>query len=161
MDKLTESDKKLLRLLQRELPLCERPFAALAEQAGLCEDEVILKVRGWLESGIIRRVGAFIVHRQAGYEANGMAVWGVSEEKVEEYGNKMATHESVSHCYARPRSERWPYRLYTMIHGKTRGEVEEEAKNISGELGIEEYRILFSLRELKKSETKIFMEDGA
>ena len=132
MAELTNSEIILLRLLQQELPLCERPFEALGEKSGLTEEEVILKVRGWLESGIIRRVGAFIVHRRAGYEANGMAVWDVPEEKVEECGNKMAARESVSHCYARPRSEKWPYMLYTMIHGKTRGEVEAVAQSIVG-----------------------------
>jgi DNA-binding Lrp family transcriptional regulator len=160
MTGLTESDKTLLRLLQRELPLCGRPFAELAERAGLTEGEVIRRVRGWLESGIIRRVGAFIVHRRAGFEANGMVVWDVPEERVEETGKKMAMRGSVSHCYARPRSERWPFSLYTMIHGKTRGEVEAEARAIAEELGIERYRILFSARELKKSDTKLFMEDG-
>ena len=159
MADLTNSDKKLLRHLQQDLPLCERPFAELAEKAGLTEEEVMSRVRGWLESGIIRRIGAFIVHRRAGYEANGMVVWDVQEENVEELGKKMAARGSVSHCYARPRSERWPYRVYTMIHGKTRGEVEAEVRSIARELEIEEYKILFSLRELKKSETKIFMED--
>ncbi|MFA6450520.1 MAG: AsnC family transcriptional regulator [bacterium] len=161
MNELTESDIKLLRLLQGGLPMSDRPFAELAERAGLTEEETLRRTRAWLETGVIRRVGAFIAHRRVGFSANGMAVWDVAEDRLEEAGAKMAERASVSHCYARPRSDRWPYRLYTMIHGKTRDEVEAEARNISEELGIAKFKILFSARELKKSDSKLFMEDEA
>lgn len=163
MTELTESDKALLRELQRDMPLCARPFAEIASRAGLAEEaeeEAIARVREWLASGIIRRLGAFIRHREAGFTANGMAVWDVPEERIEEIGRRLAEREDISHCYARPRSGRWPYRLYTMIHGKSEEEVKNIAAEIAGKEKIKNYKILFSTRELKKSDTRLFMEDG-
>jgi siroheme decarboxylase len=155
---LTERDISLLRELQKEMPVCERPFAEIAARAGMTEEEVVSKLREWLDSGIVRRFGAFIRHRKAGFTANGMAVWDLPEERVEEIGNKMSARESISHCYARPRTDKWPFRLYAMIHGKSREEVEKTAREISESENIDNYKILFSLRELKKSDTKLFME---
>ena len=157
--KLTERETMLLRALQEDLPAVARPYAALGERAGMSEAETLDAVRRWMDSGIIRRMGAFIRHRRAGVAANGMAVWDVAEERLEEAGRKMSERDAVSHCYARPRSDRWPYRLYTMIHGATEDEVRGVARGIAEELNIENYRILFSLRELKKSDTKLFMEE--
>ncbi len=159
--KLTHEEITLLRLLQEDLPLCDEPFEELGRRAGMSGDEVISKIREWKESGVVRRVGLFIRHRKAGFEANGMAVWDVAEEKLDETGARLAEKENISHCYARPRSERWPFRLYTMIHGKTRDEVLAEARAIAESEQIENYRVLFSTRELKKSDTKLFMEDEA
>ena len=41
---LSLEDKKLLDLLQKKFPLVPRPFAVLAEQAGLSEETVLKKV---------------------------------------------------------------------------------------------------------------------
>jgi DNA-binding Lrp family transcriptional regulator len=155
------SDKEmgLLRALQEDLPVCERPYADLALRAGMSEAETLETARRWKESGVIRRMGAFIRHRKAGVNANGMVVWDVPEERIEEAGRAMSARECVSHCYARPRSEKWPFRLYAMMHGATENEVREQARLLSEELHIDKFRILFSLRELKKSDTKLFMEE--
>ncbi len=156
---LTDTDKKLVAEMQRGLPVCARPFEELGRRVGMTEAEVVGRVREWRDAGIVRRLGAFIVHGRAGFRANGMVVWDVAEERLAEVGRRVAARESVSHCYARPRSERWPFRLYTMIHGHTREEVEAEARAIAESEHIESYRILFSTRELKKTETKLFTEE--
>ena len=38
---MDDTDKKLLNILQKEFPLTERPFKAVAEKCGLNEEEVI------------------------------------------------------------------------------------------------------------------------
>ncbi len=154
-----EKEIRLLRALQEDLPVRERPYADLAARAGMSEAEALEIARRWKEAGIIRRMGAFIRHRKAGVKANGMVVWDVPEERIEEAGRAMSARDCVSHCYARPRSDKWPFRLYTMIHGATEDEVREQARLLSEELRVENFRILFSLRELKKSDTKLFMEE--
>ena len=156
---LAEKDIALLRILQDDMPICERPYAELAARSGMSEDEVIERIRRWKETGVIRRIGAFIRHMRAGFSANGMVVWRVPEERVEEVGGRLALRDAGSHCYGRSSSERWPFRLYTMIHGRSVDEVEGEVKRISEEEDIPDYEILFSTRELKRASTRLFMEE--
>ena len=153
-----EKDKQLIRMLQENLPLDERPFRALAERAGMSEDEVIEKISGWKRDGVVRRFGALVAHRKAGFSANGMVVWDVPDEQIEEAGKKFSAHPSVSHCYARPTFEGWPFRLYTMVHGHSREEVEKTARELSGTFGGAKFIILYSTREFKKSDSRLFFE---
>jgi hypothetical protein len=45
-----------------------------------------------------------------------------------------------------------------MVHGRTKEDCIEIAKKLSKEVGIENYDILFSLKEFKKSSMKYFIE---
>lgn len=149
----------LLRTLDGPLPLVPRPFEAVAEAAGLDEQTVLERVRSWVADGVIRRFGARVNHLAAGYRANGMSVWNVPEERVEAAGCRMAEFEAVSHCYARPRLPDWPYNLYAMIHGAREEEVRAVAARIAEAIGIEDYTVLFSGREFKKTAPQYFVDD--
>ncbi len=156
---MTERDRQLIRALQEGLPLIERPYAEVARRAGWTEPEVIARLREWRESGVLRRICAYIRHREAGYAANGMAVWDVPEEQLEEVGARMSSSPMVSHCYAREPRERFPWRLYTMLHGRSREEVLAEVERLAEAEGIERHRVLFSMRELKRSSVAFFPDD--
>lgn len=156
---LTELDKKLIRVLQEDLPVTSRPYAAIAEQVGLSEEEVVERVKKYLEEGYIRRFGVALRHREVGFTANGMGTWDAPEERAEEVGRIMAGFQEVSHCYQRPRFEGWPYSHFTMLHGQTREECEAIAKRISEATGITNYRLLFSTAELKKTSMRYFTEE--
>lgn len=153
---LKEIDKSLIRLLQGDISLTERPFKEISEKMGISEKEVIERGKTFLEKGYIRRFGATLRHRQAGFSANGMGVWIVPEEDRERVGGIMATFKEVTHCYERPSFEGWPYNLFTMIHGKSKEECFEIAKRISEATGIKKYGMLFSSKEFKKTSMKYF-----
>ncbi|ABZ84529.1 heme biosynthesis protein [Heliomicrobium modesticaldum Ice1] len=157
---LTEIDKKLIRLLQEDLPVVPRPFAALAEQVGLTEEDVIARARRYHAEGLMRRFGVALRHREVGFTANGMGCWDVPEERAEEVGRIMATFPEVSHCYQRPRFDGWPYSHFTMIHGESRDDCEAVARRISAATGITNYRLLFSTEELKKTSMRYFTEEA-
>ena len=160
---LTGTDKKLIRLLQESLPLESRPYAALAEKVGLSEREVMDKVAGWLESGIIRRFGATVRHHKMGYSANCMVVWPVTDpQEADRLGELFAAFPEVTHCYRRPAFEGWPYTLYTMVHSTSQEGIEQTLELMKTASGLSEYRGLFSEKEWKKSSMKYFSEeDGA
>lgn len=153
---MNESEKKLCALLQGDIPLSERPFEEIGEKVGMSESEVIEHGKKYLEAGIVRRFGATLRHRQAGFSANGMGVWIVPEEDRERVGKIMASFKEVTHCYERPCFEDWPYNLFTMIHGQDKEECFEVAKKISEATGVKEYHLLFSSREFKKTSMKYF-----
>ncbi|MDD2421920.1 MAG: AsnC family transcriptional regulator [Heliobacteriaceae bacterium] len=153
---LTELDKRLIRLLQEDLPAGPRPYAVIGDQVGLSEAAVLDRIHDYLAKGYVRRFGAVLRHRKAGFTANAMVVWDVPAERAVAVGNLMAVFPEVSHCYERPRFPGWPFSHYTMLHGRTREECAAIAARIAAKTGVNHYRLLFSTAELKKTSMRYF-----
>ncbi len=155
---LDETDRRLVQATQAGLPLCARPYHAIAEQLGVDPADVMARMQRMLDMGMIRRIGVVPNHYALGYRANGMTVWDVADERIDELGARVGQLAFVTHCYQRPRHlPDWPYNLFAMVHGKTREEVEEKARLINEALG-EASRgndILYSSRILKKTGLRI------
>jgi len=155
---LSPEDISAVRALQEDLPIREHPFEAPAELAGMSEDELLRRAESLLKTGVMRRFGATLRHREAGFVANAMGVWVVPEERADDVGQVMAGFEAVSHCYQRPTYPDWPYSIFTMIHGRSMQECERVATSISQTTGITDYRLLFTTKEYKKNRVKYFRE---
>jgi DNA-binding Lrp family transcriptional regulator len=153
---IDDVDKKVILLIQGDLPLELRPFAVLANQAGISEEEFVERVASLKKRGIIRRFGATLRHQEAGFSSNAMVAWIVPEERIEEVGKAMARIRAVTHCYQRKTYSGWPYNLYTMIHGAGQEKCREIAKQLSRKVGIKEYILLFSEKEFKKTSMQYF-----
>jgi len=149
-------DRKIIGLLQDDMPLDLRPFAIMADQVGMTEEQLLSRVKSMVDGGIIRRFGATLHHQKAGFSANAMVAWIVEDNKVEEVGRIMAGFREVTHCYQRVPQGDWKYNLYTMIHGNNRDECREIAQRISKNSGINQYAILFSEREFKKTSMEYY-----
>lgn len=151
---LDELDRRLIAATQGGLPLVPRPYEAVAAELGVSADWVTARLRTMLDQGLIRRIGAVPDHMRLGYTANGMTVWNVADDRVDELGAKVGALRSVSHCYRRPRAlPDWPYNLFAMVHGQVRAEVEREAARIRALLGeaCSGADILYSTAILKKT----------
>lgn len=154
---LTDFERDVIRVLQGDLPLVMRPFGGAAAQLGATEEALLEAARDLDRRGIMRRFSAVLRHRRAGFTANGMACWAVPEARVAAAGQIAAAFSAVSHCYQRPAyPPRWPYNLFTMVHGRTRDEVESIVEEIDGEIGPVEHTILYSIREFKKQRVRYF-----
>lgn len=156
---LSELDKAIIREVQEELPLKERPYKQIADKIGISEEELLERLEVLDEKGQLRRMGVILYHRRSGYSANGMGAWVVPEEKREEIGELMAGYDEISHVYERPTYPDWSYSLFSMIHGQNKKQVERIAVDISQKTGIEDYIILYSTEELKKVSMKYFCEE--
>lgn len=158
LDAIDDTDRRLVRATQAGLPLTPRPYAAIAEQLGLSAEEVMDRMRAMQERGVIRRIGAVPNHYKLGYRANGMTVWDVPDELIDELGARVGALDSVSHCYHRPRHlPDWPYNLFAMVHGRTREDVERQTDQIAALLGEANrgHTVLYSTRILKKTGLRI------
>lgn len=154
----TERDKEIVRETQKDLELVERPFEGPARRLGMTEGELFGALRHYEKIGVMRRFAAILRHRDAGFVANGMIVWKVPEGRIEEVGATLGAFPQVSHCYQRPTYDDWPYNVFSMIHCKTREEADGVVERIREEIGVDEYRVLFSLREFKKTRVEYFVE---
>jgi DNA-binding Lrp family transcriptional regulator len=155
---LASRDKEFIRELQKDLEVTPRPFDTLAKNLGITVDELFKKAIEYETMGVMRRFAAILRHRDAGFAANGMIVWMVPEDKIDEVGYKLASFPQVSHCYRRPVYPDWPFNLFSMIHARTIEAAKKIAIELSNFVGINEYKILFSSREFKKERVKYFVD---
>jgi len=149
-------DKKIISLLQEDMPLDRRPFAVMSQRAGLSEQEFLDRVKALMKMGIIRRLGATLRHQEVGFGSNAMVAWLVPDERIEDVGEILAGFREVSHCYQRRPQRDWPYNVYTMIHGSDRDQCHKIAEQMSQAAGIADYILLFSEKEFKKTSMEYF-----
>jgi siroheme decarboxylase len=97
---LDELDKRLLNLLQSSFPLAPRPYAGVAELAGVSEDEVLRRARRLLDQRIIREITPIFDTRVLGYKSMLVAAR-VDPENPWQAAKIINSHPGVSHNYLR------------------------------------------------------------
>ncbi|MEM2925686.1 MAG: hypothetical protein QXJ68_08385 [Methanocellales archaeon] len=152
---MESKDLELLQVLQDGIPIESEPFKKVAEQLKLSQAEVINRIANLIQKRKIKRIAASLSHRSIGYRANALVVWNVPSARVDEVGKKMASYREVSHCYLRSRRKNWKYNIYIMIHGRSKKACLKAVKKIAKEIKINDYEVLFSERELKKTGIKL------
>lgn len=156
---VTDEEKRVIREAQRDLPIVSEPWTGVATDAGVTVPRLLEVLATLKERGQMRRIAAVLFHRKMGFRANGMGVWKVPPERVDEVGPAMGSFRSVSHCYLRPTYPDWPYNVFTMVHATTKAECEEVFDAISKATGVPERISLYSTKEYKKTRVPYFTKD--
>jgi len=155
---LTELEKQIVKRLQDGLPLVREPFAVLAAELGTSEEELLATVKDLGRRGVMRRLGAALQHLKVGYTANAMVAWKVPPERTREVGGIFSSFPEVTHCYERETAPDWPYNIYTVIHRPRREECMAIIKRLRQAAGIDDYQVLFSTAELKRTSMRYFCD---
>ena len=151
---LDNFDRALIAAVQSGLPLVSRPYEAVGAILGVDGNRVRARLQSMLDEGLVRRIGAVPNHYRLGFTANGMSVWDVADDQVDQLARQVVQLGNVSHCYKRTRHlPEWPYNLFAMLHGRNREEVEHQARIIAALLGpaCRAHDILYSTAILKKT----------
>jgi DNA-binding Lrp family transcriptional regulator len=156
---LSELDHAVIATLQGDMPIVPEPYAPAAAELGVSQKRLLEQLESMRERRILRRVAAILFHRRAGFSANGMGVWGVPDERIEELGPRMASFRGISHCYQRPTYADWPYSVFTMAHGRSKEECDAILDSIAADTGIEDRSTLYSSTEFKKIRLLYFTGD--
>jgi DNA-binding Lrp family transcriptional regulator len=155
---LTDLEKKVIASVQGDLPICSQPYRRIAEDLGIPESLLLETLENLCRQGVIRRFGATLRHQRSGFHANAMVAWRVEEDRINQVGEMFASYEAVSHCYRRNPTKEWPYNLYTMVHANDEPACKTIARRMSKEAAVDDYELLFSRRELKKTSMEYFTE---
>ena len=148
------TDRDIITAMQEGLPICPEPYAAIAEQLNIDEQELHARIEQMLTSGTIRRIGLVPNHYRIGYRYNAMTVWALDDQKVDTIGELLGKQSSVSHCYKRPAQlPSWPFNLFAMVHGRSLDEVDEKIAVLRQLIGDDcrQSAVLFSEKILKKT----------
>lgn len=97
---LDELDKRLLNLMQGRFSIEPRPYARVAELAGITEEETLARVQRLIDKRIIRQVTPIFDTRALGYSSMLVAAK-VDPENPHRGARVINAHPGVSHNYLR------------------------------------------------------------
>ena len=131
MIELSGRERQMLERWQRGFPLLARPFAVVAEEAGMDEAEALAAVRRLSEAGVICRVGAVVRPNTAG--ASTLAALSVPEERLEEVAAIVSAQPEVTHNYQREHA----FNLWFVVTAADAAAVRAALARIRAETGLE------------------------
>jgi DNA-binding Lrp family transcriptional regulator len=97
---MDELDKKLLNVIQTEVPVVTRPWAAVAWKLGISEAEVMQRIRSLKDARVIRQISAIFDTQSLGYQSSLVAVQ-CDPAREDEVAAVISEHPGVSHNYKR------------------------------------------------------------
>lgn len=97
---LSEFDKRLLNIVQSDIPLTSRPFAAVAERLESDEATVLARLQFLRQNGYIRRIGPFFDSARLGYVSTLVAL-AVEPAAVAAVAVAVNAYPGVTHNYER------------------------------------------------------------
>ncbi|MDK1031226.1 MAG: radical SAM protein [Planctomycetia bacterium] len=131
---LDDMDRKILSIIQTDLPVLERPFDELAKRLGADADEIIARVRRLIASGIIRRMGPVFDSRRLGYVSTLVGAR-VPAERLTEVAERVSRLQGVTHNYSR----RHAFNLWFTLTAQSADEIDTILESLRRETGIEEF----------------------
>ena len=100
MTALTDFDKRLLNLLQGNLPVCSQPFARLGEILETTEEHVLRRLEELKQEGYLRHIGTFFNSEHLGYRGTLIALH-VAEDHLPAVAQAVNAYAGVTHNYER------------------------------------------------------------
>ncbi len=130
--KLDEHDKKIINLLQQGLPVCEQPFANIAEQLALTEQEVLNRLENLLENKVLSRFGPMFDAACFG-GAFTLAALQVPEQDFDKVTDIVNNFEQIAHNYQRDHT----YNMWFVIATESAQEIQQVIEQIEQKTGLE------------------------
>lgn len=127
---LSDIEKRLLNDFQQGFPLSERPFAELAAQLGLDEDQVLTALQRLQAEGHITRVGAVFRPNRVG--ASTLAALAVPDGRLSEVADLVSAYPEVNHNYEREHE----FNLWFVVTAADRARLREVLDDIQAGSGL-------------------------
>ncbi len=99
-ENLDTADRRILDIIQSGFPLVTRPYAAIGEQLGLPEEEVLERVRAMRRKKVLRRLGANFQSAKLGFRSTLCGAC-VPPEKLDAFIELVNSLPGVTHNYLR------------------------------------------------------------
>jgi DNA-binding Lrp family transcriptional regulator len=93
-------DSQILRELQDNFPLCEKPYQVIADRLQISREELWDRTQRMLDEGLIRRMGASFDSNKFGFRST-LAAASVDPELVDRAAETIGQFSEVTHSYLR------------------------------------------------------------
>ncbi|WP_417513456.1 Lrp/AsnC family transcriptional regulator [Marinobacter sp.] len=129
-------EKLLINRLQHGMPLVRRPFAAVAEELGLDEQQVLDTVKKLLDEGVLTRFGPMFHAGEMG-GALTLAAMRIPEADFERVTEQVNSFDEVAHNYRREHD----LNMWFVLATETRDAIENTISAIEGTTGYPVYNM--------------------
>lgn len=133
--RLDTTDRQLINLFQRDLPVCDRPYQAMSRQLGIAETEVIERLQSLQDSQVLSRVGPVFEHSRAG--ASLLAAVAAPDEQIDLVAARINQTPGVNHNYAREHT----YNLWFVMTAADEDILEERLDDLEHQLRLPMLRL--------------------
>lgn len=148
---LSTLERKILNLIQKEIPLVSQPFKLLSKQLELKEEEFLQKIKRLKKKGIIHSFSAHLDHKKIGFKSTLLALK-VPLSKLKSKLKRIVNYPEVTHCYLR----QGEYNLWVVFIYSEKKKLVQFIKKITKEIGKENILDLPTKRQFKlKTRLKI------
>lgn len=97
---MDEVDKTIINQLQGGFPICDSPYQVVAEQLGLSENELIVRIQNLLDSDLLSRFGPLYHAEKMGGSLT-LAAVKAPEQQFDQIAEIINAFPEVAHNYAR------------------------------------------------------------
>jgi DNA-binding Lrp family transcriptional regulator len=134
MPELTAVDRQIIDNLQGEFPICERPYAEVAERLGITEYDLLQSLERLLADKVLTRFGPmYQIERMGG--AFVLAALAVPETRYEEVTALVNALPQVAHNYRREHA----LNMWFVLATETQGGIAEAVARIERDTGLAVY----------------------
>lgn len=142
-ENLKDNEIRILDAVQNEIPVCARPFEAVARHlsasgARIGEEEVINTLQSLRARNFIRRIGPVFDAAKLGYKSV-LAAANVAEKSIEEAAAVINSYNGVTHNYLRAGD---PYNIWFTVTAESAEEIARIVDEIEMKLGLDEILVL-------------------
>lgn len=126
---LSDLDKQLLNNFQHDFPVTSTPYANLAQELGISEQEVIKALQRLTRTGAVSRIGAVFQPQRIG--ASTLAAMAVPTGQLLEVARLVSSYVSVNHNYERKHH----YNLWFVVTAADSEQLESVLRDIQSRSG--------------------------
>lgn len=131
MPELDAVDRQIIAKMQGDFPLCERPYAAVAEALGILEGDLLSRLQRLLDTRVLTRFGPMMqVERMGG--AFVLAALAVPETRYDEVAALVNALPQVAHNYRREHA----FNMWFVLATETPAGIAEAIVRIEGDTGL-------------------------
>ena len=128
---MDDLDRQIINRLQSGLPVCERPWLAVADDLGVGEQDVLARLQAMLDDGRLSRVGPMYNAERMGGAVT-LAAMQVPDEDFERVAAQVNTFPEVAHNYARAHA----FNLWFVLATETPEEIPAVIRRIEAATGL-------------------------
>jgi DNA-binding Lrp family transcriptional regulator len=129
-------DRAIVNRLQGDFPICERPYAQVAQQLGTSEEELLRRLEALLADGVLTRFGP-MYHAERLGGALTLAAMQVPEAEFERVADIVNAFPEVAHNYAREHA----FNLWFVLATETPQRIAEVIDAIERATGLKVYNL--------------------
>jgi DNA-binding Lrp family transcriptional regulator len=131
---MDELDRKIINVLQSGFPLTKEPYAEVAAQLGITENELITRLQSLLDNKILSRFGPMYDAQKMGGSFSLVALR-VPEENFDAVTEVVNSYSEVAHNYQRDHD----FNMWYVIATETPGQIGEVNRDIEQRTGLKVY----------------------